>query len=142
MGGCDRLIGPANDDVCVVHFIRQKLEIVTVTVPAATTPIIITNNSVPSGKGAANLPKRKYKVANRKLIGANMSGIESSLAADGHMTAEEVERHLQSRQSMMELVPERAPATVPNEMFSNEPSLDRWVPFNSNKQKKNHILNV
>ena len=44
---------------------------------------------------------------------------------DGHMTAEEVERHLQSRQSLMELVPERAPPTVPNEMFSNEPSLDR-----------------
>ena len=44
---------------------------------------------------------------------------------DGHMTAEEVERHLQSLQSLMELVPERAPPTVPNEMFSNEPSLDR-----------------
>lgn len=42
----------------------------------------------------------------------------------GHMTSEEVERHLQSRQSLTELVPERAPATVPNEMFSNEPSLD------------------
>lgn len=47
------------------------------------------------------------------------------ITADGHMTAEEVERHLQSRQSLMQLVPERAPATVPNEMFSNEPSLDR-----------------
>lgn len=40
------------------------------------------------------------------------------------MTPEEVERHLQSRQSFMELVPERAPPTVPTEMFSNEPSLD------------------
>ncbi|XP_037936601.1 uncharacterized protein LOC119670420 [Teleopsis dalmanni] len=42
----------------------------------------------------------------------------------GHMTAAEVERHLQSRQTVMELMPERAPATVPTEMFSNEPSLD------------------
>lgn len=46
-------------------------------------------------------------------------------AADGHMTPEEVERHLQSRQTFMELLPERAPPTVPNEMFSNDPSLDR-----------------
>ncbi|XP_023021697.2 uncharacterized protein isoform X1 [Leptinotarsa decemlineata] len=43
--------------------------------------------------------------------------------SDGHMTPEEVERHLQS-QSFMEFVPERAPPTVPTEMFSNEPSLD------------------
>jgi INO80 complex subunit E len=39
------------------------------------------------------------------------------------MTPEEVERHLQS-QNYVELVPERAPPTVPTEMFSNEPSLD------------------
>lgn len=37
------------------------------------------------------------------------------------MTTEEVERHLQSRQSLIEL---RALPTVPTEMFSNEPSLD------------------
>jgi len=44
------------------------------------------------------------------------------------MTPEEVERHLSSRgQSFLELVPERAPPTVPTEMFSNEPSLDRFV---------------
>lgn len=43
---------------------------------------------------------------------------------DGHMTPDEVARHLQSRHSIMELVSERAPPTVPNEMFSNEPSLD------------------
>lgn len=47
------------------------------------------------------------------------------MLADGHMTPEEVERHLESRQSYLELVPERAPPTVPTEMFSNEPSLDR-----------------
>lgn len=48
----------------------------------------------------------------------------SSILADGHMTPEEVEKHLQSRQSFMDL--ERAPPTVPTEMFSNEPSLDRY----------------
>ncbi|KAI5644255.1 hypothetical protein NE865_03624 [Phthorimaea operculella] len=48
-------------------------------------------------------------------------------ASDGHMTPEEVERHLQSRQSYLELLPERAPPTVPTEMFSNDPSLDRSV---------------
>lgn len=48
----------------------------------------------------------------------------NNILSDGHMTPEEVERHLQSRQSFMELVPERAPLTVPTEMFSNEPSLD------------------
>lgn len=47
--------------------------------------------------------------------------------SDGHMTPEEVERHLQSRQSYLELLPERAPPTVPTEMFSNDPSLDRYV---------------
>lgn len=50
------------------------------------------------------------------------------------MTPEEVERHLQSRQNFMELVPERAPPTVPTEMFSNEPSLDRYVVFFLNLQ--------
>lgn len=50
-------------------------------------------------------------------------------ASDGHMTPEEVERHLQSRQSYLELLPERAPPTVPTEMFSNDPSLDRFGYF-------------
>ncbi|XP_015607194.1 INO80 complex subunit E isoform X2 [Cephus cinctus] len=47
-----------------------------------------------------------------------------SLMSDGHMTPEEVERHLESRQTYLELVPEKAPPTVPTEMFSNDPSLD------------------
>ncbi|XP_067639072.1 uncharacterized protein [Eurosta solidaginis] len=46
------------------------------------------------------------------------------------MSAAEVERHLQSRQQVMDLVQDRAPATVPTEMFSNEPSLDSE--FNDN----------
>lgn len=55
---------------------------------------------------------------------STVSPSSSNILSDGHMTPEEVERHLQSRQSYMELVPERAPLTVPTEMFSNEPSLD------------------
>lgn len=47
-----------------------------------------------------------------------------SMMSDGHMTPEEVERHLESRQTYLELVPEKAPPTVPTEMFSNDPSLD------------------
>lgn len=56
-----------------------------------------------------------------------VSTLSTNMISDGHMTAEEVERHLQSRQSYMELVPEKAPPTVPTEMFSNDPSLDRLV---------------
>lgn len=52
------------------------------------------------------------------------SSVTGNILSDGHMTPEEVERHLQS-QNYVELVPERAPPTVPTEMFSNEPSLDR-----------------
>ncbi|XP_003424917.1 INO80 complex subunit E [Nasonia vitripennis] len=48
-----------------------------------------------------------------------------SLISDGHMTPEEVERHLESRQNYLELVPEKAPPTVPTEMFSNDVSLDK-----------------
>lgn len=50
--------------------------------------------------------------------------VATNIISDGHMTPEEVERHLQSRQSYLELVPEKAPPTVPTEMFSNDPSLD------------------
>lgn len=51
--------------------------------------------------------------------------VNTDTISDGHMTAEEVERHLQSRQSLIGLVPEAPTTTVPTEMFSNEPSLDR-----------------
>lgn len=66
-------------------------------------------------------PTKKKKVAPKKAAHNQM--INNIQSIDGHMTAEEVERHLKSRQSFMELVPPTAP-TVPNEMFSNEPSLD------------------
>lgn len=58
----------------------------------------------------------------------NISTGVQNILADGHMTVEErreVERHLQSRQSLIEMVPEmHVLPTVPTEMFSNEPSLD------------------
>lgn len=54
-----------------------------------------------------------------------LGSVPLSLLSDGHMTPEEVERHLESRQTYLELVPEKAPPTVPTEMFSNDPSLDR-----------------
>jgi len=55
--------------------------------------------------------------------------VEDSLVSKhlaGHMTPEEVERHLESRraqQSQLEFsfAPDKAPATVPTEMFSNDP---------------------
>ncbi|XP_073956970.1 uncharacterized protein isoform X1 [Choristoneura fumiferana] len=90
-----------------------------------------------SNKGASAV-KRKRAVVPKKPPNtthahqANMSMLAKASPAlgfglspgDGHMTPEEVERHLQSRQSYLELLPERAPPTVPTEMFSNDPSLD------------------
>lgn len=94
------------------------------------------NNSAPTK--ITNAAKRKRAVPARKPANTNHTQ-QSSVAmlnkvspalgfglspGDGHMTPEEVERHLQSRQSYLELLPERAPPTVPTEMFSNDPSLD------------------
>lgn len=84
-------------------------------------------NATTSGGKNLNPPKRKKTTAASKkaLIAQAMNANMPMIISDGHMTAEEVERHLQSRQSFIEMVPERAPPTVPTEMFSNEPSLDR-----------------
>lgn len=78
----------------------------------------------------ANQPKRRkqtQKKVNNTAPSApailNTDTINTDTITDGHMTAEEVERHLQSKQSMIGMF--EAPATVPTEMFSNEPSLDR-----------------
>lgn len=68
--------------------------------------------------------KRKRVSVKKQSAFGQIHGNLSGAVPGGHMTAEEVERHLQSRQSLMELVPEKAPPTVPDEMFSNEPSLD------------------
>ncbi|XP_059616247.1 INO80 complex subunit E [Phlebotomus argentipes] len=77
------------------------------------------SNSIQSRNSNAQ-PKRKKPVAKKPQVHISTP----NLSSDGHMTAEEIERHLQSRHSLMELLPERAPPTVPHEMFSNEPSLD------------------
>lgn len=55
---------------------------------------------------------------------ATMPNIMDGILGDGHLTTDEIGRHLRSRQSLMDLVPE-ASDTVPAEMFSHEQSLDR-----------------
>lgn len=64
------------------------------------------------------------KTHNATVTQSSNNMVPMSLMSDGHMTPEEVERHLESRQTYLELVPEKAPPTVPTEMFSNDPSLD------------------
>ncbi|XP_060519321.1 uncharacterized protein LOC132697745 [Cylas formicarius] len=80
-----------------------------------------------AGKVMAIKKKRSAAPKHSKLLHQSMQlhvpATAANVLSDGHMTPEEVERHLQS-QSFLDLVPERAPPTVPTEMFSNEPSLD------------------
>ena len=79
-------------------------------------------------------PKRKKPVPVKKpnLAQNNIHiiGNQQNHVYDEGLTVEELERHLQSRKSLLELVPERAPATVPVEMFSNDPSLDSEIGTN------------
>ncbi|XP_011503688.1 PREDICTED: uncharacterized protein LOC105366819 [Ceratosolen solmsi marchali] len=76
-----------------------------------------------------NSNKKKKTISKSTKINTISSDANNSLSctliSDGHMTPEEVERHLESRQSYLELVPEKAPPTVPTEMFSNDVSLDK-----------------
>ncbi|KAK3908956.1 INO80 complex subunit E [Frankliniella fusca] len=85
-------------------------------------------NSAPSKKKKATIRVSKQNsstASHGSLTIPSISPAASSLAPDGHMTPEEVERHLSARgQSFIGLLPEKAPPTVPTEMFSNEPSLD------------------
>lgn len=81
------------------------------------------NQGTGSGRG------RKKKILGQKRPLPVQKSIQTIVQhppqESGHMTLEEVERHLQNRrQPMMELLTERAPPTVPQEMFSNEPSLE------------------
>lgn len=77
-----------------------------------------------TSKKKKSVPKAP-KIHNAPLVQSSNNVMPMSLMSDGHMTPEEVERHLESRQTYLELVPEKAPPTVPTEMFSNDPSLDR-----------------
>ncbi|KAK9877126.1 hypothetical protein WA026_016871 [Henosepilachna vigintioctopunctata] len=93
--------------------------------------LISVSNNHYSNSGKTMAPaKRKRSSASRppkplqQVMQLQMhNSTTSNILSDGHMTPEEVERHLQS-QSFMDFLPERAPPTVPTEMFSNEPSLD------------------
>ncbi|CAH0691855.1 unnamed protein product [Spodoptera exigua] len=107
---------------------RKKME------ASAASQNVSTSSSV---KGANTIKRKRATVPKKPANASQLHQSTSSMlskaspalgfglsAGDGHMTPEEVERHLQSRQSYMELLPERAPPTVPTEMFSNDPSLD------------------
>lgn len=48
---------------------------------------------------------------------------------DGHMTSEEIERHLEAKHSLRDLIPEKTPLTVPVELFSNEAPVMEWFVF-------------
>jgi len=92
---------------------------------------------VPTKKPAGAISKSKKKPQNKlekskssaKLDAIHNLVVEDSLVSKhlaGHMTPEEVERHLESRraqQSQLEFsfAPDKAPTTVPTEMFSNDP---------------------
>ncbi|KAG7294826.1 hypothetical protein JYU34_022705 [Plutella xylostella] len=97
--------------------------------PNISTPAAV-NRSQNAVKRKRAVAKKPPNAAHQQHLGAFTSKASPALgfglagAGDGHMTPEEVERHLQSRQSYLELLPERAPPTVPTEMFSNDPSLD------------------
>ncbi|EFA06373.1 uncharacterized protein LOC662055 [Tribolium castaneum] len=78
---------------------------------------------LPTVKKKRNPAPRPAKAIPHHTLVHMPGGSTGNILSDGHMTPEEVERHLQA-QNYVELVPERAPPTVPTEMFSNEPSLD------------------
>ncbi|GIY74475.1 INO80 complex subunit E [Caerostris darwini] len=73
-------------------------------------PVKPVGNPVETIKAAAATPNAKVESVSLNL-------------GDGHMTPEEIERHLEAKQSLRDLMPEKTPLTVPVEMFSNEPSV-------------------
>lgn len=73
---------------------------------------------------AVSIQKRMVEVTEALSVGR----------LDGHMTSEEVERHLEARQALRDLLPEKAPLTVPAELFSNEPP--------SELLDGNHLLSI
>lgn len=90
---------------------EKKKKVARTAKPAAT--VSAPPQPLPKQLLAAGIPKRMMEVA-----------VADALAVgrlDGHMTSEEVERHLEARQALRDLLPEKAPLTVPAELFSNEP---------------------
>ncbi|XP_059480921.1 INO80 complex subunit E isoform X2 [Neocloeon triangulifer] len=94
------------------------------------------SGSQPAAKKRKRLPASTAakQPVTKKLNPANSSTM-SPMLSEGQLTPEEVERHLQSRQSFMELLPCRAPPTVPSELFSNDPSLDSFCFSESNEME-------
>ncbi|KAK0178608.1 hypothetical protein PV327_007486 [Microctonus hyperodae] len=100
---------------------RKKVEVS----PNNHTPHCPTTTIKPASTTKKKKPTPKApKTQNNPPLSIQSSNNVVSMMSDGHMTPEEVERHLESRQTYLELVPEKAPPTVPTEMFSNDPSLD------------------
>nr|CAG4642238.1 EOG090X0LZH [Eurycercus lamellatus] len=94
-----------------------------------------TKNNNSKTSGMVSKPRRKpqnkleKKPTTNKPDGVSTVIMEDSLPAKqpqvktGHMTPEEVERHLESRRAQQlefSFAPDKAPATVPTEMFSND----------------------
>lgn len=88
---------------------EKKKKVARTSKPAAT--VSAPPQPLPKQLLAVGMPKRMVEVADALAVGR----------LDGHMTSEEVERHLEARQALRDLLPEKAPLTVPAELFSNEP---------------------
>jgi len=86
-----------------------------------------------SGSSRGHVPAKKKKPATPKTPKSSsqphLPTLQANALIDGHMTSEEVERHLEGRQRFMEI--DKAPVTIPTEMFSNDPSLDRVMSWPS-----------
>ncbi|XP_073981823.1 uncharacterized protein [Rhodnius prolixus] len=87
----------------------------------------ISNSNLNSGGSSkSQTPAKKKKPpapkGGKSSSQPQLQSAQTPTIIDGHMTSEEVERHLESRQRYMEI--DKPPVTIPTEMFSNDPSLD------------------
>lgn len=107
---------------------KKPLPILNAENRTSTTPI---STSVVNSSVVSNDAKKKKSARKTQPPKAGVSKITqpsefretlSISRGDGHMTSEEIERHLQAKQPLRDLLPEKAPLTVPAEMFSNEPT--------------------
>ncbi|KAF0309663.1 INO80 complex subunit E [Amphibalanus amphitrite] len=72
--------------------------------------------------GAERSPVKRKKQIIKNKSQASRAQVSRAFSDSGHMTPEEVERHLETRTAVRrrDLVPERAPLTVPRQLFSTE----------------------
>ncbi|XP_014243972.1 uncharacterized protein LOC106663569 isoform X2 [Cimex lectularius] len=75
-----------------------------------------------SSSKAATPAKKKKAQASKGKSSSHPQALQGPPIIDGHITSEEVEKHLEGRQRYMEI--DKTPVTIPTEMFSNDPSLD------------------